>query len=222
MFKTFPVYNILFLKHPCLQHSLFTTFPVYKIPCWQPSPCTTIPVYNIPCLQNSLFTTFPVYNIPCLQYSVLTTFRSNIITCIKQSLFKTIHVCNIPYYNNIFLQYSQFTTSLFTTIPVLNNPCLHMMCVACHVTCWGSWTFSQNLKYLAHMVWEWRCFEDILKVVWHDILLFWNMLLINAYEGAFRKALATPSLLKKSEFKMGHLRSRNSKRVSVYQRYRPM
>ena len=25
----------------------------------------------------------------------------------------------------------------------------------------GDWTFSQNLRFLAHTVWEWRCLEDI-------------------------------------------------------------
>ena len=33
-----------------------------------------------------------------------------------------------------------------------------------HMTGRGRWTFSQNFSSLASTVWEWRCFEDVLKM----------------------------------------------------------
>ena len=58
-----------------------------------------------------------------------------------------------------------------------------------HMTDGRRWTISQNVSFLALMVWEWRCYEDIST---KDDLLTESM----SNEGVRRTAPATPGLLK--------------------------
>ena len=56
-----------------------------------------------------------------------------------------------------------------------------------HVTRGGRWAFSQNIKSLAHTVWEWRCFEGSWTKGWST---YWI-----SHKGVCGKALATLGLL---------------------------
>ena len=74
----------------------------------------------------------------------------------------------------------------------------HVTCDMWHMTCdtWqvgGGEPFSPNFSSLAHVVWEWRCFEDIFTK--DELPNEWINELIN-YKGVCRTAPATPGLLK--------------------------
>ena len=64
----------------------------------------------------------------------------------------------------------------------------HVTCHMWHMKCLGGWTFSENFSSLALIVCDLRYYEDLEKKA------HWINELIN-YEGVYRTALGTPSLL---------------------------
>ena len=70
-----------------------------------------------------------------------------------------------------------------------------LTCDMWHVTHGGMWTFSQNFRSLAQMVWEWRCLEDLEENDhWiNEFINEWQRCLLNSpgYTGSVKNKTRT-------------------------------